>query len=464
MTTPWLNAPWTPRKWQVTALERAQAAPGNPVIRAVTGAGKSILIAELAHLAEGRVLVTTPTVQLVDQLSATLTARGLKVGKFYTHAKDISKQVIVCCNPSLAELSKFINPPALWIADECHKTEADEIKAVLESWVPARRIGVTATPYRSDLGERLSLFDTLAYNYGPAEAIRDGVVVPPRVVHYHGTAKDMDAACVELIQSAVGPGVVDAISIADAEQFATLLANAGVRAKSVHSKLHATTVAKRITALEAGELDCLVSVSMLVEGVDFPWLRWLCCRRPIGSRVRFAQYIGRGLRSFPGKTHCVVFDPHDLFGRLALDYESVLGLDDDDSEIPELPALEIDFALTQIDSLDEKTLEGVPVRVIDPVVSFVRRLHLALQCQGRISMLMPDVEWRTDDPSPHQLSAVSKLAWVVNEPEVPATQRRALIVAIKASVSLNRGAVSDLISILKALEYGWPDGTFEEVA
>jgi superfamily II DNA or RNA helicase len=175
--TAWVGAPWLPRAWQVKALERAQTATGSPVIRAVTGAGKSILIAELAHLATGRVLVTTPTVQLVDQLAATLTARGLTVGKFYTHAKDTDAPVIVCCNPSLGELARLISPPALWIADECHKTESDEIKSVLETWSPERRVGVTATPYRSDADERLSLFDSLAYNYGPAEAIRDGVVV-----------------------------------------------------------------------------------------------------------------------------------------------------------------------------------------------------------------------------------------------------------------------------------------------
>jgi superfamily II DNA or RNA helicase len=453
--TAWVGAPWSPRAWQVKALERAQTAAGSPVIRAVTGAGKSILIAELAHLATGRVLVTTPTVQLVDQLAATLTARGLTVGKFYTHAKNIDAPVIVCCNPSLAELSKLISPPALWIADECHKTESDEIKSVLETWSPERRVGVTATPYRSDADERLSLFDSLAYNYGPAEAIRDGVVVPPRIVHYAGAAKDIDTACVELIASAVGPGVVDAISIADAENFATLLADAGVRAKSVHSKLHRSTVDKRIAMLESGELDCLVSVSMLVEGVDFPWLRWLCCRRPIGSRVRFAQYIGRGLRSFPDKIDCVVFDPHDLFGRLSLDYASVLGGDDDDDL--EVAALEIDFELSALDGSDEKTLEGVPVRIIKPVVSFIRRLHLAMQCAGYITMIMPGDEWRLDDPTPTQLAKIGKTAWVINEPEVPPTQRRAILVAIKAAASLSRGTVADLISILGVLEYGWPD-------
>jgi hypothetical protein len=141
---------------------------------------------------------------------------------------------------------------------------------------------------------------------------------------------------------------------------------------------------------------------------------------------------------------------------LSLDYESVLGATDEPDDI-EMPALEIDFALSDIDSTSEKTLEGIPVRIIKPVVSFVRRLHLAFQCSGLISMVLPPDGWREDDPSDAQLSKIGTLAWVVNEPEVPPTQRRALIVAIKAAASLSRGTVSDLISILRSLEYGWPE-------
>lgn len=466
MTTPWQSAPWEPRKWQRIALERVLQAKGAPLVRAVTGAGKSILIAELAYLAfqaGESVLVTTPTVQLVDQLSDTLKARGLAVGKFYTHAKQI-KRVTVCCNPSLGELARTSAPPTLWIADEAHKTETEEIKAVLEGWMPGRRVGVTATPYRSDESERLTLFDTVAYNYGPAEAMRDGVVVPPKVVHYTGESKDIDTACVELIQQAEGPGVVDAISIEDAESFAAVLVSNGVRAKSVHSRLHESTVSGRIKALEAGDLDCLVSVSMLVEGVDFPWLMWLCCRRPVSSRVRFAQYIGRGLRCYPGKKFCTVFDPHDLFGKLSLDYAAILGVGEDDDD-PLLPALELDFALTQAREnleAEPKTMHGVPVRLIDPTVSYIRRTTLWMQCEGLIEMVW-DGEWRGGDPSKAQINQVSRLLWVLQEPDVPWEHRRALIVACRAASDLNRGDVSDLISILKALEYGWPEPK-EEVA
>lgn len=460
------------------AIDRA-----NPVVRAVTGAGKSILLAELAHMTEGKVVVTTPTQKLVKDLAGTLKARGLQVGRYYSDSKQTRQRVIVCCNDSLPSLSKRIDPPELWIADEAHKTECETFHSTIlgpldsltgqridhTAWVPQKRCGFTATPYRAEKTEELSLFDMLAYNYGPAEAMRDGVVVPPRVKHYDGTASTLDDACIEMIAGADGPGLVDSLNITDAHEFSDALCAAGVKAKPVHSQQSDHTIDRRIEKLEAGALDCLVHVSLLSEGVDLPWLRWLCCRRPISSRVLFAQYIGRGLRTYPGKDYCTVFDPQDLFGTLSLDYEAILsgGIEDDSGEqIPELPALELDWIVEDIreSSAPQETLRGVPLKAIDPTVSYVRRLRLAMQSMGLAPMKMRDAEWRKEEPSPAQLRRIERDAWLVIEPEVPSTHSRALRIAIRAIEGCDRGTASDLISILNVLKYGWPEGAGEEVA
>jgi hypothetical protein len=489
--TPWKHAPWSPRDWQAEALPRAKRAieSGSPVVRAVTGAGKSILLAELAWLTEGRVVVTTPTTSLVDQLAETMRVRGMHVGRYFTNAKNTARRVIVCCNDSFPSLSNKIDPPELVIFDEAHGTECDTILDTLLGpknlegerqehlgWMPAKRIGFTATPYRAEQSEALSLFDSLAYNYGPARAIKDGVVVPPRVVHYHGTATTLNEQCIEMIQGAEGPGIVDAINITDAKEFATELGNAGVRAQAIHSRQGDHTQERLLRQLEHGDLDCLVHVSLLSEGVDLPWLRWLCCRRPIGSRVLFAQYIGRGLRTYEGKDYCTVFDPQDLFGQLSLDYEAILGgdiEDDSDEDIPELPALEIDWAIDEIrdsEALQQETLRGVPVRVIDPTVSYVRRFRLSLQSMGMVSMQIGDREWRSEAPTQHQLKFIQRWDaggsehWRLSEPDIPASHQKALKVAVRAAPGVDRGAASDLISVLKTLEYGWPEQAAEEVA
>lgn len=487
MTIPWQNAPWQPRDWQRKALPRiVQHIDRNPVVRAVMGSGKSVLIAELIHHLGMRAVVLTPTQKLVRQLSETFRARGLEVGTYFADSKISSRLVTVCCNDSLRSLAGEVDPPDLFIVDEAHKSECDQVKDVLlgsrddrggrnaDVWMPKHRVGFTATPYRSDDSERLTLFEQLVFDYGPAQAIKDGVVVPPKVVHYSGKAKDTNAACVEMIVGAkrdgLGPGLVDATSIKDAMEFAELLEAANIRVKPVHSKLHDSTNEARILALKRGDLDCLVHVQMLAEGVDLPWLRWLCCRRPIGSKVLFAQYVGRGLRAYEGKTHCTVFDPHDLFGSLSLDYEAVVGMgDEDDSSM--LPALELDFLVEELkrgtgDGEGGETLNGVPLKFVPPAVSYVRRLHLEFQCRGMLSMRLPDMQWRDEPMTAAQGAKLERLAGVLAADDVPPEHARALRIAGKMALAhtLNRGTASDLISILNVLRaYRWP-GTEVEAA
>lgn len=479
---PFESAPWEPRAWQLKAVQAWLATDSNaPVIRAVTGAGKSVLIAEAAYLTEGKVVVTTPTVKLVGQLASTLRSRGLDVGTFFTGSKQTENEVVVVCNDSLAKLSTHIEPPALWIVDECHKSENPQIHDVIlgpegddaAAWTPVKTLGLTATPYRSSDREKLSLFDKLIYDYGPAEAIRDGVVVRPRARQYTGKATTIDDACIEMIRAQKGPGLVDSINIKDAREFADLLTFEGIKALPVHSKLDKYSIDRRIERLEKGEIDVLVHVNLLSEGVDLPWLRWLCCRRPIGSKVLFAQYVGRGLRKhdayewkgeiLPAKKYCDILDPNDLFGKLSLDYKAVLSGDlEDEDTIPDLPALELDWIIDEVrDDINSdvhmQTLRGVPLAVVDPAVAFVRRLNLAFQCMGKTSMKMRSRDWRTADPSQKQFGKLYKDLWVIDEPEIPTHQQRALRIAAKASKAFDRGTMSDFLAILEALKWGWPE-------
>jgi hypothetical protein len=48
---------------------------------------------------------------------------------------------------------------------------------------------------------------------------------------------------------------------------------------------------------------------MLSEGVDMPFLRRLAIRHARGSRVEYAQEIGRVLRATAGKSYALVYDP-----------------------------------------------------------------------------------------------------------------------------------------------------------
>ena len=154
-----------PRRCQVEAFAayvagRDAGVRSGGVFAAATGSGKSILLAEVvADLLSGLtdpadvVLVTTPSIALVEQLSATLRHRvGESVGVFYTRGKDTAQRLIVTCHPSFDEclqrLAAAGRRVAVWCADECHRTDNPQILQPAEQIAAVPRIGWSATPYK----------------------------------------------------------------------------------------------------------------------------------------------------------------------------------------------------------------------------------------------------------------------------------------------------------------------------
>ena len=163
----WANAPWEPRKWQAEALPIAIASlrsGKNPIISAIMGAGKSILLAELVYQAlkklrpGHKIVVVAPRQNLIRQLSTTIKIRcgADQVGCYYSDEKDLDKAVIVTTFVSAPKIADQIKV-AMLIGDEVHGTEADHFKNSYEHLDPACAIGFTATPYRSNENESLTL-------------------------------------------------------------------------------------------------------------------------------------------------------------------------------------------------------------------------------------------------------------------------------------------------------------------
>lgn len=365
-TTPWEGLGFTPRKWQKEALEivmrKLEESANSLIVRAIMGAGKSVFLTELAYLAQERadkskvVVIATSSVKLVEQLSETIQKRtGRSVGKYYTKKKLILP-ITVCCYDSIAslqeELSQKNKHVKLLICDECHRTECVSVRdVVLDEMKPSRCIGLTATPWRGSKKEELSLFEEVAYEYLPAQAIADRVIVPWVVRNWIGEEIEVDDACVQMIRMyGDGPGCVNAKSIEDCEAFSQRLEDEGFLAKPMHSELPAHVQTETIRAWKAGEIQIVVHVNMLSEGFDFPGLRWLCLRRESASKVRFPQEVGRVLRAAPGKNIAVVLDPHDLFSKNSIDYEAVLSgfLNEKDEKI----------FLEELEELEEEEAQG----------------------------------------------------------------------------------------------------------
>lgn len=470
MTDVWSDAPWTPRAWQrdalpviVDALRRGE----RGIVSAVMGSGKSVLQTALVATALPKVgdrvvIVTAPRQALVEQLAGTL-RRWLgdkTVGTFYARRKQHRRQVVVACNASVPALRVALEATgrrvALMICDEAHGTQGATLREEIPKLAPASLVGFTATPFRSLPRETLELFDRVLVRYTLEDAIRDGVLVPMRHERYHGDAvDDLDRVCVDMIrdQAGDGPGIVSARSIEDADDYAQWLTAEGVAAESIHSGHTPTQRADKLARLRAGELRALVHVSLLAEGVDLPWLRWLCLRRNVGARVRFLQEIGRVFRVDPEpnpalgpKTEGVVLDPLLLLGRHGLVTLEAIGA-----------------ALA--DAADEEARDGATYRqqrepnpgdvvALDSLVAFLADLKAAMIGDGLITVdrrrYQANQGWRLAAVSQKQVRAIKQASRLTGAAD-PAL-RAPLKQLIRIPWALTKGEASDLLDVLYS---GW---------
>ncbi|MGZ3711998.1 MAG: DEAD/DEAH box helicase, partial [Bdellovibrionota bacterium] len=127
-----------------------------------TGAGKSLVIAELARIAKGRVLVLAHVKELVEQNYEKYQSYGLSAGIFSASLgkKDSEHKAIFGSVQSVARApDDFFENFSLLVIDECHRvaeegsTQYQEVIKKLQERNPNLFIlGLTATPYRLGLG------------------------------------------------------------------------------------------------------------------------------------------------------------------------------------------------------------------------------------------------------------------------------------------------------------------------
>lgn len=73
-----------------------------------------------------------------------------------------------------------------------------------------------------------------------------------------------------------------------------------------------------IGRLEAGETLVVINCFLLAYGVDVPSVECVILARPTRSLVMYLQMVGRGLRSAPGKTSCILMDHGHVVENLGL--------------------------------------------------------------------------------------------------------------------------------------------------
>ncbi|MBL4294382.1 DEAD/DEAH box helicase [Vibrio fluvialis] len=356
------------------------------VIVLPTGAGKSLVIAELARLAKGRVLVLAHVKELVEQNHAKYEGYGLKGAIFSAGLgrKETDQQVVFASVQSVVRnLDAFKNQFSLLVIDECHRVPDDKsssyqkvITHLLELNPGMKVLGLTATPYRLGMGwiyqyhtrglvrsEEPRFFRDCIFELPIRYLLDEGFLTPARlidapVLSYDfsqlkpantGRYKESEMDLVIEQSKRATPQIVQQIIQLAADKQGVMVFAATVRhAQEILGLLPQgesdivigdTPSPERdaiIQRFKQRDLKFLVNVSVLTTGFDAPHVDLIAILRPTESVSLYQQIVGRGLRLSPGKTECLVLDyagnTYDLYQPEVGDPKP-----DSDSEIITIP-------------------------------------------------------------------------------------------------------------------------------
>lgn len=270
-----------------------------------TGGGKTHTAAQILREETGPVVFAAHLDSLVGDTAARL---GMGCGIVAPWAPSTPGERIQVC--SLGTLhARGTRPPAgLVVLDECHRSEAPTVKAILADYPEARILGLTATPQRGDGAPLGDTFDALVTGPSVRELTAMGALVPAHMVVPCDEGGRGDV--VEQLRRLRGSwrALVFCESRAEAAYTVERLTDAGHPAGYIDGETPRAEREALRAALRARELHALVGVSVFVEGFDEPSVDVVALDAPFGTVGRYLQAIGRGLRAAPGKTVCTVLD------------------------------------------------------------------------------------------------------------------------------------------------------------
>ncbi|HPK26832.1 MAG TPA: DEAD/DEAH box helicase [Anaerolineaceae bacterium] len=294
----------------------------RPCIVAPCGAGKSVIVAEMARAAtakQNRVLFLVHRQELCDQIETTFREASVNmdlchIGMVQTVTRRLAK----------------MQTPDLIITDENHHCLANSYKRIYAHWPSVLCVGVTATPVRLNGGGLGDINDKLIIGVGTRWLIDNKYLAPfeyyaPTLADMSGVrvrAGEFDAAEVAVRLSK--PSIYgDAVrhyqqlaagqkaicycpSIVLSKRMADEFKQAGITSAHIDGETPKQLRSEIIESFRAGHTKVLCNVDLISEGFDVPDCSCAILLRPTQSLTLFTQQSMRCMRYEPNKTAIII--------------------------------------------------------------------------------------------------------------------------------------------------------------
>lgn len=318
----------------------------NGIIVLPTGAGKSLVIANIAYRLDAPVLIFQPSKEILEQNYEKLCSYGATdVGIFSASfgKKDIRKITFATIG-SVKSSKDYFRLFRYVIIDECHgvNAEAGMYKDFIDT-IQCKVLGLTATPYRlyssRFYGSMLRfitrtnprIFNELLYAVDVRTLLNRGYLakmnyyqislVDTSRLQMNSTGADFTDASVKRYYRAIGfkeqlENIIRRLLVAgrssilvftrftnEAKHIARTFSDCAAIVSSETSKQDREDILRRF---KNKEIKVVANVGVLTTGFDFPELATVVLARPTMSLALYYQMCGRAIRPFPGKESWVV--------------------------------------------------------------------------------------------------------------------------------------------------------------
>lgn len=327
------------------------------MIIAPTGAGKSLIIADVASKIKDSIIVLQPNKELLEQNYSKYLSYGNKASVFSASlGKKELGHVTFATIGSIKAVAEEIKSRGvgLVIIDECHfqSKRGSEVAKFLRKIQARKVIGLTATPLelRTYHGEsslaminrsKKNIFQEIIHvtqvpeiapkfwaklNYELRRVDQSSLKLNTtgadftdssiKAFYDHNNLKHKVLKEVKVQKFEGRKSIIIFVSsIEEAEDLSKIIPNSTV----VHSKLSKLKRDAAIQGFRSGEIEVIVNVNILSIGFDHPKLDCIITTRPTNSFVVYYQTLGRGVRQHETKEDCKVIDYSgnvERFGRL----------------------------------------------------------------------------------------------------------------------------------------------------
>jgi len=346
------------RPYQKQASDAAVAAftskqESNGLLILPTGAGKSLVIADIAHRLEGPLLILQPSKEILEQNFAKLQSYGIWDSSIYSASvgyKEINRITFATIGSVMNHMDDFAHFKNVMI-DECHyvNSKGGMYEEFIHA-VPRKVVGLTATPYRLGRGaEGMSMLkfltrtkprifsrvlyccqisELLAKGYLAQLSYYDLTAINLEMVKSNSTGADYDEK--SLKEEYERSGFYDKLTTTtlrvlkpksgiprkgvlvftrfteEADNLVEKLMVKGIRAAIVTGETPKRERENMLEDFKSGKIQVIANVGVLTTGFDYPELDTIILGRPTKSLALYYQMVGRAIRPHQGKDGWVI--------------------------------------------------------------------------------------------------------------------------------------------------------------